>query len=111
MPKFTAFIPSLICLALLTSSAALAANNGPTTINLKEAFTVEGKKKAVIFPHQQHQGKFSCDSCHTSKEGGDAMRVELTKKDGYKNDFHKKLCWPCHIEQKVPKGKSCSTCH
>jgi hypothetical protein len=27
------------------------------------------------------------------------------------NDFHKKFCWPCHTEMKVPNGRSCNTCH
>ena len=96
---------------LLVAGTAQAGNGGPDTIDLKEAFAVEGKKKTVIFPHKQHQQKFPCESCHVSSAGGDGMRVELQKKSGFKNDFHTKLCWPCHVEKKVPMGKSCSTCH
>ena len=99
-----------LALALLFSGSALAAG-GPDVINLKEAFQVEGKKKAVLFPHHQHQAKLSCDACHQSAAGGDSLKVTFDKKSGFSNDFHKKFCWPCHVEKKVPKGKSCTTCH
>ncbi len=84
---------------------------GPAEIDLKERFQVEGKKKAVIFPHRKHQGALSCASCHQDPQGGGALVVEFVKLTGTGNDFHKKFCWPCHVEMKVPRGKSCSTCH
>ena len=89
--------------------AAMAAA-GPETINLKEKFNVEGNKKAVIFPHHLHQEKLACTKCHPSDKGG-PLKVEIKKTTGFGNDFHKQFCWPCHVEMKVPKGKSCGTCH
>ncbi len=91
-------------------SAATMASNAPETINLKEKFSVTGKKPAVIFPHKMHQGKLKCTDCHASDKGG-PLKVKIEKTKGMSNDFHKKFCWPCHVEKKVPKGKSCSTCH
>ncbi|MEN8140175.1 MAG: cytochrome C [Thermodesulfobacteriota bacterium] len=102
---------TILLLALAAAPALAAAGQGPATINLKELFTVEGSKKAVIFPHHQHQEKSPCDSCHRSAKGGDALRVTIEVRSGFKNDFHQKLCWPCHIEKEVPAGKSCATCH
>ena len=90
---------------------AMALANGPETIDLKEKFKVEGKKKAVIFPHRKHQASLPCSACHQDPKGGGMLIVKLENMTGSGNDFHKKLCWPCHIEMKVPKGKSCSTCH
>lgn len=86
------------------------ASAGPATINLKEKFKVAGSKKAVIFPHHLHQSKMACTACHPTESGG-PLKVEIKKTTGFGNDFHKKLCWPCHVEKKVPKGKSCNTCH
>jgi hypothetical protein len=104
----------LLMSVFLLISPALSANagdNGPETMNLKERFKVEGKKQAVIFPHRQHQAKLECAKCHLNPEGGGKLNVEIVNMKGPKNDFHTKLCWPCHKEMKVPKGRSCSTCH
>ncbi len=91
------------------STICLAAT-GPETMNLKDRFAVQGKKPAVIFPHHAHQAKLKCTRCHDSGRGGN---LSITPKNikGMANDFHKKICWPCHVEMKVPKGKSCNTCH
>ncbi len=89
----------------------MAADNGPETIDLKEAFKVEGKKQAVIFPHRKHQASLACAACHQDPKGGGDLVVEFVNKAGAGNDFHKKFCWPCHVDMSVPKGKSCSTCH
>ena len=94
---------------MLTAVACLA-SAGPETMNLKEKFHVKGNKQAVIFPHHKHQAKLECTKCHTSDKGGE-LKVQIKKTTGFGNDFHKKFCWPCHIEMKVPKGKSCGTCH
>lgn len=99
------------CVMALGFSAMAFAGSGPETMNLKEVFEVEGKKRAVILPHHKHQAKVPCAGCHLNPRGGGSMKVEFVKKKGISNDFHKKLCWPCHVEMKVPKGKSCSTCH
>ena len=95
---------------LAGTSAVVIASNGPETINLKEKFSVTGKKPAVIFPHKTHQEKLDCTNCHSTDKGG-PLKVKIEKTTGMSNDFHKKFCWPCHVERKVPKGKSCSTCH
>lgn len=105
-------IQCIAAAALLALPLSLyAAGNGPETINLKEKFQFEGKKSAVIFPHHKHQEKVDCAKCHKDPAGGGALVVDIVKKKGVGNDFHKKLCWPCHKEMKVPKGKSCKTCH
>ena len=103
---------TIFCLAtgILAVSSLCLAGNGPETMNLKDRFAVEGKKPAVIFPHRAHQEKLACTKCHDSGQGGHLSIVPQNKK-GMKNDFHKKICWPCHVEMKVPKGKSCKTCH
>lgn len=88
-----------------------AAGGGPEFIDLKEAFQVEGKKKRVLFKHHQHQAKLSCDKCHKNPNGGGDLVVEIVNKKGSRNDFHKKLCWPCHKEMSVPRGTSCNNCH
>ncbi len=98
---------SLLAIASWTS----AEEKGPKTIDLKAAYKIEGKKSAVIFPHHSHQVKVECAKCHKNAKGGGALVVEFVKLTTSKNDFHKKFCWPCHIEMKVPKGKSCKTCH
>lgn len=95
-----AFVPSLVL-----------AGQGPETIDLKDAFKVEGKKSAVIFPHHKHQEKLECGKCHKDAKGGGTLLVDIVELTGTSNDFHKKFCWPCHEEMKVPKGKSCKTCH
>jgi hypothetical protein len=90
--------------------AAFAAGQGPEQVDLKARFQVEGSKKAVVFPHWRHQERLSCTKCHPSDAGG-PLSVTIEAKTGMGNDFHKKLCWPCHIEMKVPRGKMCGTCH
>ena len=104
----------LLILALVMVSVVplvvSAGGTGPETMNLKERFKVEGKKNAVIFPHWKHQAKLECTRCHAVPEGG-KLKIEIVKKTTMGNDFHKKFCWPCHVEMKVPKGKSCKTCH
>lgn len=95
----------------VVSIATLAlASAGPESMDLKELFHVEGKKEAVVFPHWKHQEKLACTKCHDSDQGG---KLSITPQNlaGSANDFHKKICWPCHVEMKVPKGKTCSTCH
>lgn len=99
------------CLLTFCFSGASFAGSGPETMNLKEVFEVEGKKKDVMLPHHKHQAKVPCASCHISSAGGGSVKFDLVNKTGMSNDFHKKWCWPCHVEMKVPKGKSCTTCH
>lgn len=96
---------------ILPLPAIAGGDQGPASMDLKARFKVVGKKKAVIFPHRQHQEKLDCAKCHTDPAGGGALNVTISKMKGTKNDFHKKLCWPCHKEMKVKKGRSCKTCH
>lgn len=95
---------------IMFSLSAIASGAGPEVINLKEKFNVKGSKTAVMFPHAKHQAKLECTKCHASSEGG-KLNMEIKKTAGFANDFHKKFCWPCHVEMKVPAGKSCTTCH
>lgn len=95
---------------LLAAPLLAVAGEGPETIDLKAKFGFEGKKPAVIFPHHKHQANNECTDCHNDANGG-ALKVAIENKKGSRNDFHKKLCFPCHKEKKVPKGKSCRTCH
>ena len=99
------------CLFTLSASIVAFARAGPEILNLKDVFEVQGTKKAVLLPHHKHQAKVACASCHVSPHGGGSVKFDIVKMDGMSNDFHKKWCWPCHIEMKVPKGKRCSTCH
>ncbi|PLX66350.1 MAG: cytochrome C [Denitrovibrio sp.] len=102
---------------------AIAADKGPETINLAEKWGLETKKSPVIFDHAKHQQNNTCTDCHATAEGGALVSGGKTfdpkamvasgelKKGGTKNDVHDELCWKCHKEKKVPKGKSCKTCH
>lgn len=99
------------CLLVLGSHSLSFGASGPEFINIKEVFEVEGHKKDVMLPHHKHQAKVPCASCHISITGGGSVKFDLNHKKGVGNDFHKKWCWPCHVEKKVPKGKSCATCH
>jgi hypothetical protein len=103
----------VLCCSLLTLGFSLSAvaASGPETLNLKDVFGVEGKKQAVIFPHHRHQAKVACASCHLNPRGGGPVKFDLADRSGVGNDFHRKWCWPCHVEMEVPKGKSCTTCH
>ncbi len=95
---------------LVFPGLGLSSETGPAEIDLKARFHIEGKKEAVIFPHATHQKTLECISCHADPKGG-KLKVAIVNISGSGNDFHKKLCWPCHEEKQVPKGKSCSTCH
>ncbi|MBU0961941.1 MAG: cytochrome c family protein [Proteobacteria bacterium] len=104
-----------LCLTFAFASASAPvwalAGHGPETIDLKAAYKVVGEKNAVIFPHHKHQEKVECAKCHKDVKGGGPLVVDIVELTGTSNDFHKKFCWSCHVEMKVPKGKSCKTCH
>lgn len=88
-------------------------------VDLKSAWEVKGSQKAVFLSHKNHAEKYTkgnCDTCHSSKEGGDKIGEKL--KDGIKgsgasNSAHA-FCWNCHNAQpktaKTP-GKTCAKCH
>ena len=109
--KYYVSISTFLSLALVITASTVLAGQGPETIDLKATYKVEGKKSAVIFSHHAHQENLECSKCHKSSAGGGPLVVEIVKLTTTKNDFHKKFCWPCHVEMKVPKGKSCKTCH
>lgn len=111
MMKSVLAVTALWLLVLSPLPVRAAERSGPEIIDLKERFQVSGKKGAVLFPHHLHQEKAACQDCHVSAQGGGALKAKIDKKTGFKNDFHTNLCWPCHIDRKVPKGKSCKTCH
>ena len=99
-----------VVLLMMVGIVVQAGGSGPEEMDLKARFQVEGKKNAVIFHHHLHQTKLACTKCHPTAAGGH-LSVTITNKTGMGNDFHQKLCWPCHIEMQVPKGKQCITCH
>ncbi len=105
----TAFMAISFAL-LIPQIGPASSGNGPETIDLKAKHSIKGRKKAVVFPHRKHQKKLKCTACHKDNQGG-VLKVEVKKLKGMSNDFHKKFCWPCHVEKKVPKGKTCKTCH
>lgn len=72
---------------------------------------MEGKKRAVISPHYKHQKKLECAKCHKDTNGSGPLVVNIVKLTTSSNGYHKKFCWPYHVEMKVLKGKSCKTCH
>lgn len=104
----------LIAASLLAFAPVLAfaEDKGPADIDLKAKNGITGSKEAVIFPHAKHQAnpKLTCDKCHETATGG-KLKVAIANKTGMKNDFHEKMCFPCHTEMNVPKGKACTTCH
>ncbi|MBU0729544.1 MAG: cytochrome c family protein [Proteobacteria bacterium] len=85
-------------------------NPGPETINLKEKYSIQGKKKPVIFDHKAHQQKLECIKCHTDEKGSKLL-FEINKIDTISNDFHRAVCWQCHKTMKVAIGKDCNACH
>ncbi|MGE4318191.1 MAG: cytochrome c3 family protein [Deferribacterales bacterium] len=104
---------------------AIAANNGPATIDLAKEWGLQTSKKPVQFPHAVHQSKNQCTDCHVKAEGGALKSVKTgapldpkalvaagtLKKGGMKNAIHDEFCWECHVQKKVPQGKSCTKCH
>jgi nitrate/TMAO reductase-like tetraheme cytochrome c subunit len=82
----------------------------PETLNLAETHSIKTTKKPVIFPHKRHAEMFECDKCHEKPDEG-TLKVQLTKLEGTTNSFHTELCFPCHKENKVKNGTSCTTCH
>jgi uncharacterized protein YbbC (DUF1343 family) len=104
---------------LFAVAAVAQQNTGAETIDLKANWKVEGKKEAVIFDHKLHQTKTDdkgvvlnkCNDCHATEAGGKLeIPVAEIKGNNDKNAAHAN-CWPCHIEKKVPSGKTCTKCH
>lgn len=82
----------------------------PETIDLASQHSIKSTKKPVVFQHKKHAEMFECSKCHEKPEEG-TLKVKITKLDGTNNSFHNELCFPCHKENKVKNGTSCTTCH
>lgn len=82
----------------------------PEAINLAERHGIETTQNPVTFDHKMHYQNFTCEECHDNPESG-TLKVELEEFTGMNNSFHKELCFPCHKEERVPRGTSCNTCH
>ncbi|MCX8084371.1 MAG: NapC/NirT family cytochrome c [Calditerrivibrio sp.] len=100
-----------------TTAKVLKANNpkefmdmAPDTIDLAAKYSIKATKKAVVFSHKKHAEMFDCAKCHDKPEEG-TLKVKITKLEGTNNSFHNELCFPCHKENKVKNGTSCTTCH
>jgi hypothetical protein len=112
-------------LVVFSMSLVAIAAAGPEKINLATTWGLETKKSAVEFPHAFHQTKNQCTECHMTAEGGALKSIKTgqaidpkamvasgaLKPGGTKNAIHDEFCWQCHVTKKVPKGKSCTTCH
>lgn len=119
MKKISIAILAIFAVALVAIAA------GPESINLAESWGLTPKKPAVVFPHAFHQTKNECTECHVAADGGALKNLKdggeldgkalvasgALKPGKTKNDIHDAFCWECHKEKKVPKGKSCNTCH
>ncbi|ADD68540.1 cytochrome c3 [Denitrovibrio acetiphilus DSM 12809] len=117
----------IVIAMLVVFSVALVAfaATSPEKVNLAEQWGLDTKKPAVEFPHAFHQTKNECIECHMTAEGGALKSIKTgkefnpkalvasgdIKKGKTKNPAHDEFCWECHKAKKVPKGKSCSTCH
>ncbi len=98
--------------------------NGPVEVILK---TFKAKKPAY-FPHQRHQGKYTCGRCHHGKDSDNRLvgytpetkilkcivchNAEMPNKElnGYQLIGHK-LCRDCHRNNQDLTSAKCSTCH
>ena len=101
----------LLIISIIAMTFALAyAAAEPDTVNLKEAWQVEGKQKAVTFDHKLHTTKNDCTECHATAEGGKWRPESDIAGNNQKNAAHN-LCWTCDTEMKVTVGKTCTKCH
>lgn len=105
-------------------NSAEIGSNGPVEMVLK---TSQAKKPAY-FPHEKHQGKYSCGTCHHGKSPSGKL-VKYTEKTVISNcstchnadmpneelnDFQSighKLCRECHRKNQNITSAKCSTCH
>lgn len=111
----------LIAMLVVCFAVAAAIAAGPAKIDLKTWVDGEPTKPAVNFPHDVHQEKNECTDCHMSAEGGALKNIKAgsgelnfegaIKSKVTKNSAHDDFCWACHVEKKVPQGKSCNKCH
>ncbi|PLX69275.1 MAG: cytochrome C [Denitrovibrio sp.] len=93
----------------VNSEEMMSILEGLETIDLKERYAPEGKKKAVIFEHKGHAERLACASCHEYPEAG-MLKFEVPEVvEGTKNVFHTELCIKCHKEMRATT--SCGACH
>ncbi|ADD67718.1 cytochrome c3 [Denitrovibrio acetiphilus DSM 12809] len=86
------------------------ASIGPSEINLRETWGVQGTRGDVIFKHEFHQDNNSCTDCHKTDEGGKFKPEGEIKGMTNKNAAHK-FCWTCHQSKHLPAVKRCDKCH
>ncbi|MFC1524539.1 cytochrome c3 family protein [Thermodesulfobacteriota bacterium] len=110
MKYFT--ITTLIGISLCFSFPGHAeVDTGPEVINMKEHYAIQGRKKPVLFQHRKHQQSLDCTSCHVEGDGSGKLKIDITQLTTISNDFHRKVCWPCHKKMSVSIGKTCNACH
>lgn len=107
---------SVLVVALIVSFAAVVfAQTIPAdkmSIDLKTAWSVEGKQKAVFFKHDQHSKTLKCESCHKTAEGGDKLKPAGAMVGNTDKNVAHNFCWTCHkTQEKDPVKKVCTKCH
>ncbi|MDR2870199.1 MAG: cytochrome C [Deferribacteraceae bacterium] len=101
----------IISIMVATVAFAYAAVAVPDKVNLKTAWGVEGKQKAVTFDHALHSNTNTCTECHATDAGGKWKPTGTIAGMNNKNPAHQ-FCWEsCHVEKKVSVGKVCTKCH
>jgi len=106
------------------SNTNIMSENGPAELILK---TSQGKKPAY-FPHEKHQSKYTCGTCHHGKNSSGKL-VQYSEKtiiekctvchdssmpnkelNNFKLIGHE-LCRECHRKNQDITAAKCSTCH
>jgi c(7)-type cytochrome triheme protein len=104
----------VVAVIFVLVTIAAAVDNGPATINLREAWSVEAVKqkgKDVVFDHAFHQTNNECTECHETAAGGKWKPQGEIKEMNEKNAAHK-YCWDCHTKKDVKQVKKvCTKCH
>ena len=106
------------------SNTNIMSENGPSEVIMK---TSQGRKPAY-FPHEKHQSKYTCGTCHHGKNSSGKL-VKYTVKtivekctachnssmpneklNSFKLIGHE-LCRECHRKNQDITSAKCSTCH
>jgi len=100
----------LLVFAMIAMAATVPADK--MKIDLKTAWGVQGRQKAVMFNHTQHIAKLKCADCHSSPDGNTKIEIVGVIKGTSKTNPAHKYCWTCHAKQpKDPVRKTCTKCH
>lgn len=104
----------LLCLAVCTGISMADAQKGPAEIILKSTLDPAKKAKRAFFPHEKHQKRFDCGTCHHA-QSDDGQQV------AYKEGQKIAKCESCHntksgIDKKLETFKKaaharCRACH